>query len=49
MKQILVLALVVMFLPIVLFALWYVFKTPGMLDAEDDYPILHKDTKGARS
>lgn len=49
MKQILMIALVFMFFPIVLFALWYVMETPGMLDAEDDYPVLDKDTKGARS
>ena len=46
MKQILIIAMMVVFLPIVLLALCYVFATPGMLDAEDDYPAQAKDTKG---
>ncbi len=48
MKHLLILALILTFLPFVLLALWYVLKTPGMLDAEKDYPVLdNPPAKGA--
>lgn len=46
MKQILIILLMLIFLPFVLLALWYVLKTPGMLSTEEDYPILASSTKG---
>ena len=47
MKQIFILAMIIVFLPIVLVALWYVFKTPGILDTEDDVTALkNNSTKG---
>ena len=50
MKQILILALVIAFLPLALLAIWIVFSDPDMLDAENDYPILdNNNMKGALS
>ena len=48
MKQILIIILIFMFFPLVLFALWYVLETPGMLDAEeedDDCSVLDNTAK----
>ena len=47
MKRILVIGLMLIFLPFILIALLYVLETPGILDAEADYPILGKNTGGA--
>lgn len=47
MKDILMTALMIVLLPLVLLALWIVFSKPGMLDAEEDYPVLsNKFAKG---
>lgn len=48
MKQILLIALIVLLLPSVLFAFWMAFAKPEMLDAADDYPVLseNNDVKG---
>lgn len=48
MKHILIIFLALAFLPFVFLALWVVFYKPGMLDAEDDYPVLDDNqVKGA--